>query len=139
MLYLTGSPFDLMARIGTVILVGVVVNNAIVLVDLINRLRAQGVERTEALIEAGRRRFRPILMTSMTTIFELIPMSVADPQIMGTSYATLGRAMIGGLITSTLLTLFVVPLFYSLLDDLRQVVARAMSVAARSGNHVGQA
>ena len=128
MLYLTESPFDLMARIGSVILVGVVVNNAIVLVDLVNRLRAEGIDRTTALIEAGRRRFRPILMTSMTTVFGLLPMSVADPQVMGTSYATLGRAMIGGLLVSTLLTLFVVPLFYSLLDDLRSVTARAVSL-----------
>ncbi len=124
LLYLTGETFDMMAGIGTIILIGVVVNNAIVLVDLVNRLRAEGLHRLDAIVEGGRQRLRPILMTSATTIFGLVPMAVGNTNALGISYNTLGQAMIGGLFTSTLLTLFVVPLFYSLFDDLRELAAR---------------
>jgi hydrophobic/amphiphilic exporter-1 (mainly G- bacteria), HAE1 family len=119
MLWITNTPFELMASIGTIVLIGVVVNNAIVLVDLVNRLRAEGYERVEAILEAGRNRFRPILMTSATTIFGLLPMALGNGDLAGIPHAALGRAMIGGLITSTALTLIVVPLFYTLFDDLR--------------------
>jgi len=118
-LWLTGTPFDTMAGIGLVILVGVVVNNGIVLVDLVTQLRAEGVPRHQALLEAGRRRFRPILMTALTTIFGLIPMALGDSDFVGVPYAPLGRTVIGGLTAATLLTLLFVPFLYSLLDDLR--------------------
>lgn len=118
-LYLTNTPFNIMAIIGTIILLGVVVNNGIVLIDLVTRLRAQGLERLDAIVEAGKRRFRPIWMTSLTTIFGMIPMSLGDTKMMDMSYSPLGRAMMGGMLTSTILTLLVVPLFYSLFDDLR--------------------
>lgn len=118
-LYLTGTPFDVMAGIGMVILVGIVVNNAVVLVDLIGQLRREGNERTQAILEAGRRRLRPILMTAMTTICGLMPMAAGTASIIGIPYAPLGRALIGGLAASTVLTLFVVPLAYTLFDDLR--------------------
>jgi len=118
-LYLTKTSFNIMASIGTIILLGVVVNNGIVLIDLITRLRAQGLERLEAIIEAGKRRFRPIWMTSLTTIFGMIPMSLGDTKMIDMSYSPLGRAMMGGMLTSTFLTLLVVPLFYTLFDDLR--------------------
>ncbi len=131
-LYLTGTPMDDMSRIGTVILVGVVVNNAIVLVDLVNRLRREGVERFDALIQAGGHRFRPILMTTFTTIFGLIPMAVGNPNVVGTDYAPLGRTMMGGLLASMLLTLLVVPLCYTFFDDLREVVAKALRSARRA-------
>jgi len=127
-LYLMGTSFDPMAAVGAIILIGVVVNNAIVLVDLINRLRAEGFERVEAIIEGGKQRFRPILMTSATTIFGLVPMSVGNANMLGLSYNTLGQAMIGGLVTSTLLTLFVVPLFYTLFDDLRITAGRLVGL-----------
>lgn len=126
-LYLTGTPFNIMAGIGIVILVGVVVNNAIVLIDLVNRLRAEGRERFDALVEAARHRFRPILMTTLTTACGLIPMALGDSKLIDLSYTPLGRAMMGGLICSTVLTLVVVPLFYTLLDDLRGLIARAAS------------
>jgi len=125
MMYLTATSINTMVYIGMVILVGVVVNNAIVLVDLINRLRAEGFGRLEATLEAGKQRFRPILMTSLTTIFGLIPMS------MGQEYSALGKTLVGGLLTSTFLTLFVVPLFYSFLDDLRQLASHMASTALR--------
>ncbi len=122
-LYLTGTSFDLMASIGLIILIGVVVNNAIVLVDLVNRFRNEGMERFEALIEAGKNRFRPIMMTAFTTMFGLIPMALGDTAIMkGIPYAPLGRTIIGGLFTSTFFTLIFVPLTYTYLDDLRTTV-----------------
>jgi HAE1 family hydrophobic/amphiphilic exporter-1 len=128
-LYLTKTPLDMMARIGIVILVGVVVNNAIVLIDMANRLRASGRSRFEALMNAGRHRLRPILMTTMCTVSGLIPMAVGNSKIIGLPYAPLGRTIIGGLIVSTFLTLVVVPLFYTLLDDLREHAARVFGSA----------
>ncbi len=117
-LYLTGTPFDVMAGVGLIILVGIVVNNAIVLVDRIN-LNLSDQSRNDALIEAGRARLRPIVMTALTTIGGLIPMAIGGSQIIGIPYAPLGRTVIGGLLASTLFTLIVVPLFYTILDDLR--------------------
>jgi HAE1 family hydrophobic/amphiphilic exporter-1 len=119
LLYLTDTTFEIMAGIGMIILIGVVVNNAIVLIDLVNRLRGEGWSREEAILEAGRHRFRPILMTALTTIFGLLPMALGKSGLIGIPYAPLGRTMIGGLVSSTFLTLFVVPLFYTYFDDFR--------------------
>ena len=133
-LYLTKTPFDLLSGIGTVILVGVVVNNAIVLIDLANRLRAEGHDRFEALMEAGRLRFRPILMTTFTTICGLLPMAVGNARMIGMPYAPLGRTMMGGLLASMVLTLVIVPLCYTFFDDLRELlrrVGRSAVAAAR--------
>lgn len=118
-LYLSGTPMDTMAGVGLVILVGVVVNNGIVLVDLITQLRSEGMPREDALVEAGRRRLRPILMTALTTICGLLPMALGSSSFIGIPYAPLGRTVIGGLLAATLLTLLFVPYLYSLLDDLR--------------------
>ncbi len=126
-LYLTSTPFDVMAGIGMVILVGIVVNNAVVLVDLVGQMRREGHDRSAAIVEAGRRRLRPILMTAMTTIFGLLPMAAGSASIVGIPYAPLGRALIGGLAASTVLTLFVVPLCYTLFDDLRNSSLRLLS------------
>lgn len=120
LLFLTGTPMDTMGGVGIVILVGVVVNNGIVLIDLVTQLRAEGMERTEALVEAGRRRLRPILMTAMTTICGLIPMAVGSSAFIGIPYAPLGRTVIGGLLAATFLTLVFVPVLYTVLDDLRE-------------------
>lgn len=130
-LYLTGTEMNMMAMIGMVILIGVVVNNAIVLVDLTNRLREEGVERMAALIQAGQHRLRPILMTTCTTVCGLIPMALGNSQMVGMPYSPMGRAMIGGLVASTILTLVVVPLFYLLLDDLRNHAAAVLRSALR--------
>lgn len=119
LMYLTGTPIDLMSRIGFIILVGIVVNNAIVLIDLVNRLRKEGYSRFDAIMEAGKQRFRPILMTAFTTIGGLIPMAVGNTQMIGISYAPMGRTIIGGLLTSTILSLIAVPWAYCLFDDLR--------------------
>ncbi len=119
LMYLTGTPIDLMSRIGFIILVGIVVNNAIVLIDLVNRLRKEGYNRFDAIMEAGRQRFRPILMTAFTTIGGLIPMAVGNTQMIGMPYAPMGRTIIGGLLTSTILSLIAVPWAYVIFDDLR--------------------
>ena len=123
-LYLTETPLDFMAGVGLVILVGVVVNNGIVLIDLVTRLRRAGQERTAALVEAGRRRMRPILMTALTTIFGVLPMALGTSTFVGIPYAPLGRVVAGGLAAGTLLTLFLVPYLYSVLDDMRATSSR---------------
>ena len=119
MLIATGTAFDRMASVGAMILMGIVVNNGIVLIDLAQRLMREGLARNEALREASRRRFRPIWITSLTTIIGMIPMAIGGSKLMDMSYSPLGRVIIGGLMVSTFLTLIVVPLFYALLDDLR--------------------
>ena len=128
-LYLTNTPFEIMSMIGSVILIGVVVNNAIVLIDLANRLRAAGKSRYDALVEAGRHRFRPILMTTFTTAFGLLPMAAGNSKMVGVAYAPLGRTMIGGLLAAMVLTLLLVPLFYTFFDDFRTAMQRIMRSA----------
>jgi len=126
-LYLTKTPFDTMAGVGLVLLVGVVVNNGIVLLDVVGQLRREGRDRNEALIEAGRRRMRPIVMTALTTICGLLPMAVGGSHLVGIPYAPLARTVIGGLLVSTVLTLVFVPLLYTFLDDLKLVAGRWLS------------
>jgi HAE1 family hydrophobic/amphiphilic exporter-1 len=118
-LFLTRTPFDIMAGIGMIILVGVVVNNAIVLIDLVVRLRRDGVPRDEALVEAVGKRYRPVMMTALTTVCGLIPMAVGNAALVGMPYAPMGRAMAGGLLASTFFTLVVVPLLYVWVDEAR--------------------
>jgi HAE1 family hydrophobic/amphiphilic exporter-1 len=137
-LYLTNTPFDMLSGIGTVILVGVVVNNAIVLIDMANRLRAEGKGRFDALVEAGTHRFRPILMTTFTTVFGLLPMAVGNAKMIGMPYAPLGRTMMGGLLASTVLTLVIVPLFYTYFDDLRMLLQRLLASALHRPAEAGQ-
>ncbi len=117
MLFLTGTTQDLMSGIGITILVGVVVNNGIVLIDMVNRRRSEGYSRFEAIVDAGKHRFRPIMMTSFTTICGLIPMAVGAGDLIGIPYAPMGRAIVGGMLSSTLLTLLIVPVFYTIFDD----------------------
>jgi hydrophobic/amphiphilic exporter-1 (mainly G- bacteria), HAE1 family len=118
-LFITGTTFEIMAGIGLVVLVGVVVNNAIVLIDLINQYRNSGMQREQAILVAGMHRFRPIIMTALTTIFGLLPMALGNTGLVGIPYTPMGITLIGGLISSTFLTLFAVPVFYTYFDDLR--------------------
>ncbi len=121
LLYLTGTQFGVMSAVGVIILIGVVVNNAIILVDRVNRLRNEGgLPRDQALALASRQRFRAIVMTAFTTIMGLMPMAVGDANLVGIPYAPMGRAIIGGMLTATITTPLVVPLAYSLIDDLHQ-------------------
>lgn len=114
-LFLTGTTVNVVAFIGVIMLAGIVVNNAILLVNKINQLRADGVERTEAILESGRSRLRPILMTTLTTVLGLLPMAIGIGE--GAEVRTpMAITVIGGLSVSTLLTLIVIPVVYSLLD-----------------------
>lgn len=124
LLLLTGTTFEVMAGIGLVVLIGVVVNNAIVLIDLINQYRNSGMQREQAILVAGVHRLRPILMTALTTIFGLMPMAVGKTGLVGIPYTPMGVTLIGGLISSTFLTLFAVPVFYTYFDDLRHFFPR---------------
>ncbi len=116
----TGTTFSFMAMIGIMILIGVVVNNGIVLVDHVNNLRGDGLERSEAIVDAGRDRLRPILMTVATTIVGLTPLALGTTQIGGDGppYYPMARAIIGGLAFSTVVSLFVVPALYIYFDKL---------------------
>ena len=135
LLWATGSKLDMMAAIGLILLAGVVVNNGIVLVDLINRLRSSGMSRHEAILEAGRLRFRPILMTALTTIMGMLPMAFGKGDFVGIPYSGLGRTFVGGLASSTTLTLVVVPLFYTLLDDAGVQLKRLVGARQRPDDH----
>jgi len=122
-LYLTGRPVGISALIGFLMLIGIVVTNAIVLLDLVERLRAGGHSTKDALIEGGRTRVRPILMTAIATILALIPLAAGFNQ--GSIIAAeLGTVVIGGLFSATFLTLVVIPVVYSLVDGLKVRVAR---------------
>jgi HAE1 family hydrophobic/amphiphilic exporter-1 len=124
--YALGYNLDFLGVVGIVLLIGVVVNNGIVLVDYANRLRAEGMERGEALLTAADRRFRPIMMTALTTIIGMVPVTVSGATSIGLSYTSFGLTLIGGLTTATLLTLLVVPVFYTFFDDAQLVTGRAI-------------
>ncbi|RLA05217.1 MAG: AcrB/AcrD/AcrF family protein, partial [Gammaproteobacteria bacterium] len=114
-LYLTNSTISVVVFIGLIMLAGIVVNNAIVLIDLINQQRANGIARMQAIQEAARSRLRPIVMTTLTTTFGMLPLALGLGE--GAEIrAPMAITVIGGLIMSTLLTLIVVPVLYSLVD-----------------------
>ena len=123
--YVLNVPLDSVSRLGLLLLCGLVVNNAIVLIDYVNRLRRGGMDRHSAIIKGGRDRLRPILMTSFTTILGLLPMVIPLflPLLYGPLegreriWAPVGLVVISGLITSTILTLVIMPTIYSLIDD----------------------
>jgi HAE1 family hydrophobic/amphiphilic exporter-1 len=92
-------------------------------------LRADGIERGQALITATARRFRPIAMTALTTIIGMIPLTFAPPTRLGISYKSFGLTLIGGMTTATILTLLVVPVFYTFFDDARLAFAKALKRA----------
>jgi HAE1 family hydrophobic/amphiphilic exporter-1 len=112
----THTAMGLMAMIGLVILIGIVVNNGIVLIDHINNFRRQGLSLEEAVMEGGKERFRPILMTAATTILGLTPMAIGNAHVGDAQYYPLARAVMGGLLSSTILTLLVLPTYYVIAD-----------------------
>ena len=119
MFALLGIPFNIMAFIGIIMLAGIAVNDSIILVDAINQLQNGGMERIEAIKQAGARRIRPIIMTSLTTILALLPLTFGYGE--GAELRSpMALAVIGGLITSTLLTLIVIPCVYYVLDVFRE-------------------
>ena len=128
-LLVTGIEVSVISLIGFVMLVGIIVNNGIVLVDYINQQRLAGMERREAIIDAGVTRLRPILMTSLTTILGLIVTAAAKNA--GTALMQpVAVVCIGGLLYATLMTLFVVPCMYEIMNrrDLRKVDERELEV-----------
>jgi HAE1 family hydrophobic/amphiphilic exporter-1 len=115
--FIMGKTLNIMAYIGIIMLAGIAVNDSIILVDAITQLKRDGLSRREAIIEAGQRRIRPIIMTSLTTILALLPLTFGFGE--GAALRSpMALAVIGGLVTSTLLTLVVIPCFYSILDQL---------------------
>jgi len=129
---LAGQPWDTMTMIGMIVLMGVVVNNAIVLINHINFLREGGLKREEAIVKGGQHRLRPILITAITTILGMTPMVAPFlfPQWFGpvegraAMWAPIGLVIIGGLTTSTFLTLIIIPTIYSLVDDFTRYIKR---------------
>ncbi|MFP5357025.1 MAG: efflux RND transporter permease subunit [Gammaproteobacteria bacterium] len=132
---LTGTSFSFMAMIGMLILMGIVVNNGIVLIDHVTHLRGQGLSREEALLQGSRDRLRPILMTAGTTVLGMVPLALSQTTIGGGGppYYPMARAIIGGLTFSTVISLWLLPVIYVWLDDLhqwaRRVLARARGLA----------
>lgn len=119
--WLTGTTFSLMAMIGILVLMGVVVNNGIVMVEHVNELRRNGMARDLALVQGCRDRLRPILMTMGTAILGMLPLCVGGTQIGGDGppYFPMARAIVGGLVFSTAVSLLVLPVLYSLMDRMR--------------------
>jgi len=109
MLAITGTPFNLMAQIGLLILMGIVVNNGIVLMDHMNYFRREGYSAEESILRAGRDRLRPILMTAATTIIGLLPLAIGGVNVSGLLYFPMARTVMGGLMSSVVLTLLVLP------------------------------
>ncbi|MGA5042813.1 efflux RND transporter permease subunit [Streptomyces arboris] len=135
LLLITGTPLGVPAMIGMLMLIGIVVTNAIVLIDLINQYRDRGLGIVEAVIEGGRHRFRPILMTALATIFALLPMALGVTGEGGFISQPLGVVVIGGLISSTLLTLLLVPTLYAIVElrKERRAKKKAAKRAAKAG------
>lgn len=122
-LLLADKSLNVLSFIGIIMLVGIVVNNSIVLIDYINKLRKKGMERKEAIILGGKTRLRPILMTMFTTVLALVPMALGVGE--GSELrAPMAITIIGGLTSSTFLSLIIVPIFYTFLDDLSQKIIK---------------
>ncbi len=132
--FITGTTFQIMAWIGVLVLIGVVVNNGIVLIDHINHLRSEGMERHEAIIQGARDRMRPIVMTAATTVLGLVPLCLGTTQIGGDGppYFPMARAIVGGLTFSTLVTLVILPVVYVFLDDVRNWGLRTANAVSES-------
>ncbi|HLR63976.1 MAG TPA: efflux RND transporter permease subunit, partial [Pseudogracilibacillus sp.] len=122
-LFVSGIAFSIPAFIGLIMLAGIVVNNSIVLVDYINILRRRGMDRYEAIIEAGKSRLRPILMTTLTTVLAMIPLGLALGEG-AEMQQPLAITIIFGLSVSSLFTLFLIPIVYTLFDDLSRKILR---------------
>jgi HAE1 family hydrophobic/amphiphilic exporter-1 len=136
--WLTGTEFNIMAFIGILVLMGVVVNNGIVMIEHINNLRRRGLSRTDALVEGSRERLRPILMTMGTAILAMVPISLGGTQMGGDgpAYYPMARAIAGGLAFSTVVSLLFLPTIYAILDDLRSGTSRLIARArTRRGAH----
>ncbi len=133
--WITGTSFGIMSFIGILVLMGVVVNNGIVMIEHINNLRRRGMGRTQALVEGSRERLRPIMMTMGTAILAMIPISMTDTQLLGNGppYYPMARAIAGGLAFSTVVSLLFLPTIYAMLDDMSTAVSRIIRRARGRG------
>ena len=113
-----------MAIIGIIMLVGIAVNDSIILVDRINQLIREGLDRRTAILQAGQQRIRPIIMTSLTTILALLPLTFGFGES-ASLRSPMALAVIGGLVTSTLLTLVVIPCVYDILDRFKGIFVKS--------------
>jgi HAE1 family hydrophobic/amphiphilic exporter-1 len=130
-LYATGTDFDQPAAVGVLLLIGIVVNNGIVMIEHINGYRRQGMNRFEAMIKGGRERLRPILMTAITTLISLVPMIVQKPSLGGVYYYSMALVICGGLLVSTFLTSVLLPTTTTLVEDFFGVVGRGFRAMFR--------
>ena len=126
--FLMGQSLNIMALIGLVMLIGIAVNDSIILVDAINQLKRGGMSRKEAIIQAGHQRIRPIIMTSLTTILALLPLTIGFGES-ASLRAPMALAVIGGLVTSTILTLIVIACVYDVLDRFKAWLIPAKKTA----------
>ena len=116
-LWIAGKPVSMPVLIGFILLMGIVVNNAIILIDFIQQRRATGMARREAIVQSVATRFRPIMMTSLSTMAGMIPLAM-EWALGAERFSPLAIAVIGGMAVSTLLTMIVIPVLYDFLDDL---------------------
>jgi hydrophobic/amphiphilic exporter-1 (mainly G- bacteria), HAE1 family len=116
--FFTGTAFSLTAFIGLIVLAGIVVKNGIVMIDYIGQLRGRGLSLRDATVKGAETRLRPIIMTTLTTIFGMIPLALGLGAGSETSFP-LARAVIGGLSVSTILTLLFLPVLYTIISDYR--------------------
>ncbi|WP_407351499.1 efflux RND transporter permease subunit [Luteimonas sp. R10] len=138
--WITGTSFTIMAFIGILVLMGVVVNNGIVMIEHINNLRRRGMSRTDALVEGSRERLRPILMTMGTAILAMVPISLSNTVVLGgLAYSPMARAVAGGLAFSTVVSLLFLPTIYAILDDLSNGTARLVRRARGTGGQAAAA
>jgi len=117
-LYFTGTDFDQPAAVGLLLLIGIVVNNGIVMLEHINHYRRAGMDRNEAMLRGGRERLRPILMTALTTLIGLLPMVIQRPALGGVYYYSMALVIMGGLFVSTFLTSILLPTNTTLVEDI---------------------
>jgi HAE1 family hydrophobic/amphiphilic exporter-1 len=130
-LYATGTDFDQPAAVGLLLLIGIVVNNGIVMIEHINTYRRQGMERYEAMLAGGRERLRPIIMTALTTLIGLVPIAVQKPSLGGIYYYSMALVIMGGLLVSTFLTSVLLPTTASLVEDTIGLGRRAGGAVVR--------
>jgi HAE1 family hydrophobic/amphiphilic exporter-1 len=143
LLWLLGYELDVVAFMGVIILIGIVVNNGIVLLDHMNQLRAAGMDRHEAVLAAGRDRMRAILMTAATTIIGLLPLALGGSRVGGLFYYPLALTVMGGLMSSSVLTLTVLPYINFgvewVAESMRRLWAQSASLGSRQVQDLARA
>ncbi len=125
-LYLTDTPLSMTAYIGVILLIGIVVNNAIVLIDYINLLRTRGLRLRQAIVDSGRQRLRPVLITTLTTLLGMLPMAMSTSEG-SASWRPLGLVVVGGLSVSTLVTMVIVPVLYYIVESHRSKARKELA------------